>query len=238
MIGADGVRSTIASAVDAPVEVRGVAATAVTYGYWTDVAADDVEWIYGRAACAGVLPTADGQAGVFAATPLARCGAASPRCSELVALASPSLARRLAAGSGPTDVRGGGGRAGFLRRPTGPGWALVGGAGAWTDPVGGHGLTEALRDAELLATALIDGASGEQTEAAPSPTSTPRATASLDRSSTSSTPSPASPGPTTRSPAGCVRLRSAMSDEVEALDGLAHLSQSAHQSPLMNGARR
>ena len=144
---------------------RGAAARhGVMYGYWTDVAADDLEWIYGRAACAGVLPSADGQACVFTAAPPSGSGGVAA-LRELVALASPALARRLAAGSGPADVRGGGGRAGFLRRPCGPGWALVGGAGVWTDPVGGHGLTEALRDAELLAVALAAAASGERTEA-------------------------------------------------------------------------
>ena len=43
---------------------------------------------------------------------------------------------------------------GFIRRPWGPGWALVGDAGYWKDPISVHGLTDALRDAELLARAI------------------------------------------------------------------------------------
>ena len=238
VVGADGVRSTIARATDAPFERRGRAATAVMYGYWSDVAADDLEWIYGRAACAGVLPSADGQACVFTAAPPSRVGGGVAALRELVALASPALARRLAAGSGPADVRGGGGRPGFLRRPCGPGWALVGGAGVWTDPVGGHGLTEALRDAELLAVALAAAASGERTEA----DALARFHATRDRLARpvlDIVDTIAGLDWTDDEIAGLlVRMRSALSDEVEALDGIAHLSQAAHPSPLMNGARR
>ena len=39
---------------------------------------------------------------------------------------------------------------GYLRSAYGPGWALVGDAGCWLDPMSTHGLTGALRDAELL----------------------------------------------------------------------------------------
>ena len=42
-------------------------------------------------------------------------------------------------------------------RPSGPGWALVGDAGSFKDPLTAHGITDALRDAELLARAAVDG---------------------------------------------------------------------------------
>jgi 2-polyprenyl-6-methoxyphenol hydroxylase-like FAD-dependent oxidoreductase len=47
-----------------------------------------------------------------------------------------------------------------VRQAWGPGWALVGDAGYWKDPIGAHGLTDALRDAELLARAVIASTSG------------------------------------------------------------------------------
>jgi flavin-dependent dehydrogenase len=50
------------------------------------------------------------------------------------------------------------GRLGFLRRAHGPGWALVGDAGYFKDPLTAHGITDALRDAQLLADAVVDGA--------------------------------------------------------------------------------
>jgi 2-polyprenyl-6-methoxyphenol hydroxylase-like FAD-dependent oxidoreductase len=49
------------------------------------------------------------------------------------------------------------GRKGFLRQAVGPGWALVGDAGYFKDPLTAHGITDALRDAELLATAWSGG---------------------------------------------------------------------------------
>jgi 2-polyprenyl-6-methoxyphenol hydroxylase-like FAD-dependent oxidoreductase len=54
---------------------------------------------------------------------------------------------------------------GFLRRASGPGWALVGDAGYVKDPITAHGLTDALRDAELLGRAIIAAAGGEAPEA-------------------------------------------------------------------------
>jgi flavin-dependent dehydrogenase len=44
-----------------------------------------------------------------------------------------------------------------MRRPFGPGWALVGDAGYFKDPLTAHGITDALRDAELLARAILAG---------------------------------------------------------------------------------
>jgi 2-polyprenyl-6-methoxyphenol hydroxylase-like FAD-dependent oxidoreductase len=49
-----------------------------------------------------------------------------------------------------------------LRRPSGAGWALVGDAGWWKDPLATHGITSALRDAELLATAVMAGRASER----------------------------------------------------------------------------
>lgn len=43
---------------------------------------------------------------------------------------------------------------GYLRWPYGPGWALVGDAGHWLDPMSTHGMTSALRDVELMGRVL------------------------------------------------------------------------------------
>jgi flavin-dependent dehydrogenase len=47
------------------------------------------------------------------------------------------------------------GRLGYLRQSWGPGWALVGDAGYFKDPLTAHGITDAFRDAELLADAIV-----------------------------------------------------------------------------------
>ena len=60
----------------------------------------------------------------------------------------------------PRTTRTWGGRPGYLRRAHGAGWALVGDAGHFSDPISPQGLTDALRDAELLAGAVGDGLRG------------------------------------------------------------------------------
>ncbi|HEY9336890.1 MAG TPA: hypothetical protein VIQ79_20800, partial [Kribbella sp.] len=66
----------------------------------------------------------------------------------------PGLGRRVRADRVTAPVRGAVDLPNYLRRPDGPGWALVGDAGYHRDPITGHGITDAFRDAELLATAL------------------------------------------------------------------------------------
>ena len=64
------------------------------------------------------------------------------------------MAERVLAGRATGNVRVFRGLPGYVRQAWGPGWALVGDAGYWKDPVTSHGLTDALRDAELLARAV------------------------------------------------------------------------------------
>jgi 2-polyprenyl-6-methoxyphenol hydroxylase-like FAD-dependent oxidoreductase len=45
----------------------------------------------------------------------------------------------------------------YLRVPWGSGWALVGDAGCRVDPITGQGISDAFRDASLLADALCSG---------------------------------------------------------------------------------
>jgi 2-polyprenyl-6-methoxyphenol hydroxylase-like FAD-dependent oxidoreductase len=157
VIGADGMRSTIADRVGAPTERTATATSAVVYGYWGGLATDGYEWIFEPEAAAGVIPTNGGEACVFAASTPDRVGRGGPTVMlDLLVAASPDLAARVAAGTAPTAVRTFTGQHGYVRRPWGPGWALVGDAGYWKDPLSVHGLTDALRDAELLARAVVD----------------------------------------------------------------------------------
>ena len=156
VVGADGMRSTVAERVGATVLRTGTAAAAVTYGYWEGLATDGYEWNFRPDASSGVVPTNRGQACVFASATPARIGRGGLAVlRELVAEAAPELAGRLAAARPPTVVRTFLGRPGHVRTAWGPGWALVGDAGYYKDPLSAHGLTDALRDAELLARALV-----------------------------------------------------------------------------------
>ena len=163
VVGADGIRSTIADRVGAPFERLGHSLAAVTYGYWSGLDADGYEWIFRPNAAAGVIPTNDGQACVFASASPRRIGRGGMApLTRIVAESSPELAARLAAATPPLALRTFTGRRGHVRRSWGPGWALVGDAGYFKDPISAHGLTDALRDAELLARAvvavIVDGA--------------------------------------------------------------------------------
>jgi flavin-dependent dehydrogenase len=53
--------------------------------------------------------------------------------------------------------RGFSGEVGYFRQSFGPGWALVGDAGYFKDPLTAHGITDAFLDAELLAQAAATG---------------------------------------------------------------------------------
>lgn len=155
VVGADGARSTVAHLVRAPMQRVGSGASAIVYGYWSELDVAGYEWIYRPDATAGLIPTNDGQTCVFVGATPERIGSGRVDViGDILAAAAPDVAARVAAARPPTGVRSFAGRPGFLRRSWGPGWALVGDAGCWKDPLSSHGLSNALRDAELLARAV------------------------------------------------------------------------------------
>ncbi|GAA4802112.1 NAD(P)/FAD-dependent oxidoreductase [Actinomycetospora chlora] len=164
VVGADGRRSTIAAAVDAPVEHAGTASSAVLYTYVAGLPRDRYRWCYRPGSTAGVVPTNDGLACVWTGAPAARFAELHHDLDggfrRLLAETSPALAADVAAGTVEGPVRGFPGAAGFHRTASGPGWALVGDAGYFKDPLTAHGITDALRDAELLARAVTASPGG------------------------------------------------------------------------------
>jgi 2-polyprenyl-6-methoxyphenol hydroxylase-like FAD-dependent oxidoreductase len=78
--------------------------------------------------------------------------------------AAPALARRLTQARQISPVRGTLRSPNVLRRPYGHGWALVGDAAYHRDAVSAHGLSDAYRDAELLAVALDRALRGDTDE--------------------------------------------------------------------------
>jgi 2-polyprenyl-6-methoxyphenol hydroxylase-like FAD-dependent oxidoreductase len=161
VIGADGRRSTIATLVDAPITHAVTGTSAFVYSYWSGLDAEGYEWGYGSGASAGFVPTNDGETCVFGGSSPARVGRGGIHMLEaLVAAASPDMSARLKQARPPKGTRTFSGQPGYLRKPWGDGWALVGDAGSWKDPASAHGLTDAFRDAELLARAVVDGLGG------------------------------------------------------------------------------
>jgi flavin-dependent dehydrogenase len=158
VVGADGVRSTVARRVGSTTTRQGAHAGAMTYAYWSDLDIDGYEWTFRANATSGLIPTTEGRVGVFASASPERIGRGGVGViRDIVGASDPQLAKRLKTTSIPRSSRTWTGHRGYLRRCWGPGWALVGDAGGFTDPVGLRGVTDALRDAELLVRAVVDG---------------------------------------------------------------------------------
>ena len=73
----------------------------------------------------------------------------------------PEFAQRVREGRREERFYGSADLPNFLRRPFGPGWALVGDAGCHKDPFMALGICDAFRDADLLASAVHDGLSAQ-----------------------------------------------------------------------------
>lgn len=161
VVGADGHRSRVAAAAGAATTWQGSAASALIYGYFQGLPADGYEWFYRPQASAGIIPTNGGEVCVWAGAPASAGGFAPGVLEETFAgwlrRAAPEALARVAAARRSGRLRGYPGVAGYLRQPQGPGWALVGDAAAFRDPLSAHGITDALRDAELLARSAVAG---------------------------------------------------------------------------------
>ncbi len=153
VVGADGVRSKVAREAGARTLHSGTGASAVMYGYWSGLEVEGYEWFYRPGHSAGLIPTNNGEVCVFAGVP---AGDRQAAYRHLLAVATGGD-RRLLAAQPPRRVRTWIGRPGFIRQAYGPGWALVGDAAFFQDPLSTHGITDALRDAELLSRALAAG---------------------------------------------------------------------------------
>ena len=160
VVGADGVRSRTAHLVGARILQSHAPSGTCMYTYVRGVPWDGFEFHLGEEAFAGVFPTHGGEAAVWLIRPTARYSpvlrAGSGRLDAWrVALrdSAPDLAARVDAGVVTSRLRGSVGLPNHVRHAAGPGWALVGDAGYHRDPITGHGLTDAFRDAELVADA-------------------------------------------------------------------------------------
>jgi flavin-dependent dehydrogenase len=170
-IGADGIRSTVAEQVPAPVLRHGHTSSGILYRYVDGLPTAGYEWGYGDGAAAGLIPTNAGATCVFVATTparmrrLRRCGI-EPAFAALLRSAAPEFADRLRTAVRFSQLRGWAGLPGYVRRSWGSGWALVGDAGYFKDPITSHGMTDGLQDAELLTDRLLAAMDGVVSEAA------------------------------------------------------------------------
>ena len=158
VVGADGMRSRVARQVGArTIHEEPVGATSM-FGYFEGFADDTIVNHYADDRVVGVIPTDGGLACVWVGMPLerfdrvARGRIAEAHAEEIASV--PELHARLAGRRPIGGFKSFLGTPGFLKEAWGPGWALVGDAGYFKDPVSAHGITDAFISAELLADAL------------------------------------------------------------------------------------
>jgi flavin-dependent dehydrogenase len=165
VIGADGIGSMVARKVQAAALIRGRASVAHIFGYAAAPDPSGYHWYFRPGVSGGMIPTNNGLACIVASVPTSRFDTAfrgdlsAGWQSALMALA-PNLARHAAAHD-VERLRAFRGTQGMLRQAHGRGWLLVGDAGFFRDPLTSHGISDALRDAEGAALAILsDSASG------------------------------------------------------------------------------
>ena len=163
VIGADGRHSLVAKAVEAPKYHEQPTLTCGYYAYWADVPVQGGEIYRVGRRMLGAWPTNDGLTMIYVARPAAEFDAfrADVEGGYMATIDLVShLAERVHAGRRAERIVGSGEMVNYYRKPYGPGWALVGDAGYIKDPITGLGISDAFRDAELLADALDAGFSG------------------------------------------------------------------------------
>jgi 2-polyprenyl-6-methoxyphenol hydroxylase-like FAD-dependent oxidoreductase len=159
VIGADGRQSTVARLVDAPCYVQSRHKSSAVFGYFTGVKDEGYCWHYRPGANIGTIPTNDSAQCVFVLVPPARFHETFGDDTmtgflKQIAASDPDLAEQVRSGRQEGRLYRFGGALGHMRQSHGRGWALVGDAGYFKDPITAHGITDALRDAELLSRAV------------------------------------------------------------------------------------
>lgn len=166
VVGADGMRSTVARLVDAPVYNQHPNLTCIYYTYWQGVPIDFE--IYERpGSWVAALRTNDDLTLVAAYMPQERFAHVRQNAKSAyladIETTAPALWQRLADGAIVDRLHGTGDQRNFFRRAHGPGWVLVGDAGHHKDSINAHGITDAFLQSELLAQELGGGDDPEAT---------------------------------------------------------------------------
>jgi flavin-dependent dehydrogenase len=166
-VGADGRNSRLARAVQAPMYEDGPPVLGYYFSYWSGVETEDFE-LYLRPGARRIIFSFKTEGGLF-------CIFVGFRMEELPEFRHdieamfmqtvdlvPDYAARIRAGRRAERFYGASDLPNFYRKPYGPGWALVGDAGAHKDPYLALGICDAWRDGEFLATAIAEGLSGSR----------------------------------------------------------------------------
>ena len=163
VIGADGMRSLVARSVQAPMYYARPSLTCCYYSYWSGISIEGFQIHSRDHRTIFAFPTNDNLVCIVIEWPHREFHAFRAdiegnflKTVDLV----PELAEQVRNGKREERFSGTADLPNFFRKPYGSGWALVGDAGYHKDPRCGQGITDAFRDAELVAEAIDAGLSG------------------------------------------------------------------------------
>ncbi|HZQ37108.1 MAG TPA: NAD(P)/FAD-dependent oxidoreductase [Dehalococcoidia bacterium] len=161
VIGADGLHSRVAAAVQAAEYNVRPGTTCGYYSYWSGIPDEGAAITFAPERYVFRFPTNDGLTCLAIEMPKEAFAGfredIDGNFARGLEATTPELAELAAAGRREERFVGISNLPNFYRKPFGPGWALVGDAGYHKDPVTGQGITDAFRDAELLAEAIDAG---------------------------------------------------------------------------------
>ena len=166
-VGADGRNSRLARAVNAPVYDATPTLLCYYFSYWSGVESRQFE-LYQRTKQRRVIFSfriSDGLFAVFVGSPIEElAGIRSDIERHFMSAIDlvPDFSARMRAGRREERFYGATDLPNFYRKPYGEGWALVGDAGCHKDPYMALGISDALRDADLLGAAIVDALGGRR----------------------------------------------------------------------------
>jgi flavin-dependent dehydrogenase len=165
VVGADGLHSTVARRVDAPVHSYRPSLTRVHYSYWGGLRDLGAAFHARSGRLILVWPTNDDLTCISVAWPHHESGdvtADVERSFHAALELVPGLRDHVASGDRVHRFVGTGDLPNQYRTSAGPGWALTGDAGHHKDPSTGMGMSDAFLAADLLAEAIDEGLVGRR----------------------------------------------------------------------------
>jgi flavin-dependent dehydrogenase len=167
VIGADGKHSLLAKSVGPDAYEERPSQCAMYYAYWSDLPVSGFETRIRAENRRGwaALPTNDGLTCVPFGWPIEEFDQ-NKKDIEGNFLATmeldPAFAEKVRAATRESKFVGSAELPGYFRKPYGPGWVLVGDAGYHKNPITAMGISDAFRDAELVADGLHGSLTGER----------------------------------------------------------------------------
>jgi len=164
VIGADGPHSRMARMIETEVYEEVESLVCGYYSYFSGLPLEQTEFHLVPGTVVIMFPTNDGQVCVAVERPVSDFAEWRQQIEEgffsSIQAAAPQFYEAVRAAKREEPFRGATDLPQYFRKPYGPGWALVGDAGAHVDPTLGLGISKAFTEVAMFAPALDDALSG------------------------------------------------------------------------------